>query len=42
MNGKKHGTVIEYNKDGSKVSETPYLDGKLNGTMIGSNMETPT
>ena len=27
------GTQIWYNKDGSKYSETPYMDGKKHGTV---------
>ena len=31
---KEHGTIIRYYEDGSKKSETPYVDYKMHGTMI--------
>ena len=33
-NGKKHGTEIWYNKDGSKSWEIPYVNGEPHGTGI--------
>ena len=34
VDGKLHGTWIEYRKDGSKHWEIPYVDGKKHGTVI--------
>ena len=34
MDGEKHGTVIDYYENGTKSSETPYVDGNANGTAI--------